>query len=544
MNSPRNPKQNQRPMAVFYGFAAGLGVFLVVWWTVFSIEKAAVRTSVETLLHLATQIMSERNAVFQKLKEIPVASCNDQTLSTLRANLVSNRQVGDIVVFAPDTNTIRCSAVAGLLSSSVEITGESALNPKYPGRKTWLEVELNFLPAGQLYHLVRERDFGLVLFPASLRGVMGDLRWSLITVNAKNEFLAPAYGDATLYDEFIKSQQARLGTSALVMSCAHASGSICVIGKRSFTEIWQRNILGCILGLLFSTSVAIAVFLLVSEHSKARSSEKGRVLRSLALRRYENFRCVYQPIVCLRSGATVGCEVLARFEDEIGPLPPNVFVPLISAGGSTWKFTEIIVTRTLRELSRLDCPPGFRVAFNFYPKDLEHDQLEKIKGCAGFRELRQRGFQLVCEILETGIGEMVSSEETITYLKSFGFKIAIDDFGTGTSNLKQLKEIRPDYLKIDKSFVDDIGESDGSYKGSMIPHIIAIAKEIGTEVVVEGVETPMQADALTGLGAEFAQGYYYARPLSFEDLQARMAADRQQSASFSSNLHILPGLVG
>ena len=96
-------------------------------------------------------------------------------------------------------------------------------------------------------------------------------------------------------------------------------------------------------------------------------------------------------------------------------------------------------------------------------------------------------------------------------MKQKGFTIALDDFGTGYSSLNMLQDLSIDVLKIDKSFIDRIDES------NLVKYIIDMAKDFNIKTVAEGVENKEQVDILKNMGCDMAQGYYYANPLSRDD---------------------------
>ncbi len=100
-------------------------------------------------------------------------------------------------------------------------------------------------------------------------------------------------------------------------------------------------------------------------------------------------------------------------------------------------------------------------------------------------------------------------------LKHEGFKISIDDFGTGHSNLRYINRLPIDELKIDKSFIDDICDAQGSYP--IVDTVINMAKIMKLKLVAEGVETKTQVDYLKSKNCDFIQGYYFYRPLKKED---------------------------
>ena len=114
--------------------------------------------------------------------------------------------------------------------------------------------------------------------------------------------------------------------------------------------------------------------------------------------------------------------------------------------------------------------------------------------------------------------KLVGSDVT-SYLESLskaGFKIAIDDFGTGYSNLQQLAKIPCDYLKIDRSFINEM--EGGSIRSTLIPHIVKMAHQLNVPIVAEGVENSMQERALQEVGIKYAQGWAFGKPMTLPEL--------------------------
>jgi len=126
-------------------------------------------------------------------------------------------------------------------------------------------------------------------------------------------------------------------------------------------------------------------------------------------------------------------------------------------------------------------------------------------------------FNLDTHLLEIELTEssLVNSHDksftVLKQIKEMGIRVTMDDFGTGYSSLSYLKNIPLSCIKIDRSFIADIGKDDNSEK--LIASIISMAHGLGLEVVAEGVEEKCQADHLTALGCEYLQGYYFSRPI-------------------------------
>ncbi|WP_244274708.1 EAL domain-containing protein [Labrenzia sp. OB1] len=213
-----------------------------------------------------------------------------------------------------------------------------------------------------------------------------------------------------------------------------------------------------------------------------------------------------------------GCEVAARFEDAQGKLFPDEFIPIILELELTWEFTEIIIAKALKELTPLLARrPNFKVGVNFFQADLDDERIQTVIRSPVFETATQAKISLSCEILETGIGTGTSIAKSLEYLRSIGCQIAIDDFGTGYSNLAQIKALNPDLVKIDKIFIDDLGTQSESARGVFVHAILGIADAHGMKVCAEGVETAEQLALLKTQNVDFAQGYYFARPMPIHD---------------------------
>jgi EAL domain-containing protein (putative c-di-GMP-specific phosphodiesterase class I) len=148
------------------------------------------------------------------------------------------------------------------------------------------------------------------------------------------------------------------------------------------------------------------------------------------------------------------------------------------------------------------------------------------------RVLRETGLNpssLELEVTESVmLDDAESANETLQQLKDLGVRIALDDFGTGYSSLSYLTRVRVDTLKIDKSFVGRLGNEVEAM--AIVQTIIALAKELGMEVVAEGVERVEQLVQLREMECDLAQGYYFAKPVSSESIPALLAVGSQQWA--------------
>jgi diguanylate cyclase (GGDEF)-like protein len=226
-----------------------------------------------------------------------------------------------------------------------------------------------------------------------------------------------------------------------------------------------------------------------------------------------------QPQIDLQTRRVTGVEALARWRKTDGSMvPPLSFIPLAEATGYILPLGDLLMRLALQAAKELaDAGYGaIRVAVNVSaPQLLQHDFIERFVvhlQAAGVRpqqveveiteSVAMRTFDTVCEKLRA--------------LREMGVNVAIDDFGTGFSSLSYLRLLPADRLKIDRSFVLEIGQV--SDEQMIAEAVIQIAARVGMQVIAEGVETHQQADWILEHGCREAQGYLFAKPMSCSDL--------------------------
>ena len=226
------------------------------------------------------------------------------------------------------------------------------------------------------------------------------------------------------------------------------------------------------------------------------------------------FELYYQPQVELASGAVIGMEALIRWSHpQRGIMRPDRFIALAEETGlivplGTWVLRAACTQAAAWQRAGLG---ALRVAVNLSSRQFKDAALPQL--IAGI--LLESGLpaaSLEIELTESLMMEDVETAiATMRELKVMGVHLSIDDFGTGYSSLSYLKRFPVDVLKIDQSFVRDIG-SDAS-SSAMVAAMISLSHELGLRVIAEGVETQVQLDYLLCRGCDEVQGYYFSHPL-------------------------------
>jgi predicted signal transduction protein with EAL and GGDEF domain len=222
----------------------------------------------------------------------------------------------------------------------------------------------------------------------------------------------------------------------------------------------------------------------------------------------------YQPIVDLATSQTLGLEGLLRWNHpQRGLLGPDQFLAAAEASALILPIGARVVELACEALSRVEAP--LTLALNLSPRELaQADLVDRI--CATLRDSNADPTRLCLEITESALLEDADRAlATLGRLKDAGVLLAIDDFGTGYSSLNYLRRLPVDIVKIDRSFVAELGR--GGAGDTIIAGIIGLTLGLGLEVVAEGIELPEQAAKLRELGCKRGQGFLYAPAVTLEE---------------------------
>jgi PAS domain S-box-containing protein len=262
----------------------------------------------------------------------------------------------------------------------------------------------------------------------------------------------------------------------------------------------------------------------INEHASKRLSLETKLRRALS---QEQFQLYYQPKVNLDSGLISGIEALCRWpHSEQPPIPPNVFIPLAEESGLIIRLSEWVLRAACEQnkaWQNAGLPPT-RISVNLSSRQFQEPNLVQTIS----QILQQSGLDsayLELEITETTL--MDDTEVTgklLAELKAMGLYISIDDFGTGYSSLSYLKRFPVDVLKIDRSFIHDIGND--ADNRAITAAIISMAQQLSLKVITEGVETQEQLNYLRACGCNEIQGYLASRPLPSDEFSKILQRDK------------------
>ncbi|MCH8497232.1 MAG: EAL domain-containing protein [Marinobacter sp.] len=254
------------------------------------------------------------------------------------------------------------------------------------------------------------------------------------------------------------------------------------------------------------------------EVSQERLQIESRLRRALELNEFELH---YQPIVRTQTGKVMGAEALLRWNNpSMGMVMPDKFIPLAEETGLITAIGDWVIEEACQAVRRWQDATGqpLSIAVNVSPRQFRDPRFVDTV----LHAIEKSGIkpsQLELEITERLIlDNTIETADILHRLDAHHVRLSVDDFGTGYSALSYLKSYPFDTLKIDKAFIRDVTLEEGD--AALVNAIINMAHSLGLEVVAEGVETQDQGEFLAAQSCDFAQGYFYNRPVAEDSFLA------------------------
>lgn len=277
------------------------------------------------------------------------------------------------------------------------------------------------------------------------------------------------------------------------------------------------------------TRDAVAKVLAQSPHIVEETHTEGSLLHAWSAEQFEDelrgaaangdLAVAFQPKIGCTSGRVAGFEALARWTHPVlGAIPPLEYVTRAETVGLIEVITDTVALQALTWFGQSRHDTKERMAINVSAAELSHRTLDdRLRAVCEAANVEPR--RVVLEVTETAaIGDQTVSLEILTRLRLAGFHLSIDDFGTGYSSMAQLASMPFSEVKVDRSFVRNLGESLPAEV--MVRSMLQLGRGLGLECTAEGVETQVALDVLTRMGCDYAQGYHIARPMPVEEIEA------------------------
>jgi len=487
-------------------------------------EQLTLRQGLAHLDHFAAGVVEQSDAsstearrVLEALAHPRFPVCSDQDLDQLRQLSFSAEYLKD--AGRVEDNRILCSATLGRLAHPL-ISSEAILTQPDGSRVFWNDPLVPF----ERGFIRLEMGKGFVLFNAH--------------THLKSEGSTPYTTAIRDIHEKIHTRRedrwVEVNTPALITESKgvekgmlHATECSdqyfnCVTAYMTEPVIYAMGT-AAIRVITFACTVTGALFGALLSVLYWRNQSMDQLLRR-AIHRNE-LQVVYQPILHLETGRIVAAEALSRWCDENGkPISPEVFIRVAEARGFISEISKLVLHRALNDFREVFASdPIFGVGINLSAGEVADPNFAQMVT----KILQEAGVAphaIAFELTETS----TASHDEILYgiqrLRHAGHSISIDDFGTGYSSLSYLHELDVNTIKIDKAFTRAL--TTGSLAASLLPQILEMARKLGLNVVVEGIETEAEAHYFAAAPQPiWVQGFYFGRPMAKDEFLKRYRAN-------------------
>ncbi|MCJ8311943.1 MAG: EAL domain-containing protein [Saccharospirillaceae bacterium] len=470
---------------------------------------------------LLNQLFEQGKIIFDDLNEVNehvytainslnaqgFSSCTDENLASMRLHQFKSNDIRDIGFY--ENNFLICTSGLGKLKTPIN---EPSHDFVFNGYEYWFSYQLHTFAEGVFGLAIRKENYNVITsFDGFFNKTLRFKDYELIFRN--NAEIIHLYGKQDVFKQLSVdlTKNFSIGLLSKYIEFCGPSGNVCIAIEQQFFSEYQIVPVLVIL-ILISVISAIAFLHTYEVLNRYIYSTKRRVKIGLSRNRIHPH---YQAIIDLKSGRVIGCELLARFKDKLGNLYPDEFIPIVAELDQSWKMTKSLILQALKDFKDIrPCNTPFYLSINVFPKDINNANILK-----GIKLLKNSSefLQICFEVTEDEELDFSKVAETLETLYNSHIKVSIDDFGTGYSNLAQLKLLKIDTLKIDKSFVDEV--ESGSIRSTFIPNIVSIARKLDATIIAEGIENKLQVEEFIKMDIEFGQGWYYSKALPLKEFK-------------------------
>ncbi|WP_420237380.1 EAL domain-containing protein [Telmatobacter bradus] len=492
----------------------------------------------ERLDRYASQLIADEEAAATELRTALAAVdasehqfCSPAEISYLRALIFESQSLKDAGRIR--NGSIACSAALGRLDQATAM--DQPLVTQQDG--TTVYRDLAFYQNSGLSTFTLQRDNSFVVYTPQTRLHLepAPLHYVETSTDAPTQKRSMLLGEAAkIAPEILASEGTyRVGDTLYATRCSIRFFD-CVTTWVALPDAIAANRISyneCVVLISLLSALTAGLMALLYRRNKSLEQQLRRAVRK------GQIRVVYQPIVDLQSGKTMGAEALSRWTDEDGhTVRPDEFIAIAEKRGFVTAITRHVIGQVLSDFgATLRTDTDFNISVNLSTADLEDPAFPEFLDAS----LRREGVaakRLTLEITESSTVQKGVAIEAIRHLRKRGHRVHIDDFGTGYSSLSYLQDLAVDAIKIDQSFTRAIGT--GSLTQGLIPQILAIVETLHLNVVVEGVETEEQASYFAATEQPvLVQGWLFGRPQPLaEFIKLRAEIDKKQLSAVSPEL--------
>lgn len=497
------------------GIILGISVMLILANIVTtSFEKNLLKKFADNAVTQTNLITETIYKELDAVNHISDGICSDSDIDRLRFVVFQSKFAADIGRIV--NNQIICTAGWGKLSKPTTLPQPELIeheNVHYWSNKAGVLplITSDIIAKDNTTFFISPTTFALIQ-PV-------DKQYNAVLVSKQNHFVIAKIGNINgLLDYLYKQKQSHflLKNTEYVRSCS-VKYDYCVVAGTNIAYIFSQPtalIVALIIGGAFIGGILGWLFSVYRSEYASYPKQLARAIKK------KNFQMKYQPIVRLSDRKVIGCEALVRWKNEDGEsISPEVFIKIAEELGIINQITQIVIEKTLNELSPLlkNRSIPFYVSINLSMQDLLDDTFpDYLDNIVNQHNIPHD--TIILEITERSSVDLRLLKAAVDVLYEKGYRFYIDDFGTGYSNIGYLlNNLKIEAVKIDRTFTCLIGTD--TIGAKIVDQVFSIIKSIGIKLIVEGIEKENQIDYVANIDPDaYSQGYLFSRPISTKEI--------------------------